>query len=106
MIEHAPGITRMMDRLEAEGWVTRERCPTDRREVHCRITAVGLGLLGRLDGTIDEADRRALGSLEEAKLRRLIALLDEIRAAHVSREVTGARQGARRRLTTARSGGQ
>ncbi len=106
MIEHAPGITRMMDRLEAEGWVTRERCPTDRREVHCRITAVGLGLLARLDGTIDEADRRALGCLEEAKLRRLVALLDEIRAAHVSPEVTGARQGARRRFTTTRSGGQ
>jgi DNA-binding MarR family transcriptional regulator len=111
MIEHAPGITRMMDRLEAEGWVTRERCPTDRREVHCRITAVGLGLLARLDGTIDEADRRALGSLEETKLRKLIALLDEIRASHSAEpgaptDGTGARQGARRRSTTTLSGGQ
>lgn len=109
MIEHTPGITRMMDRLEAQEWVTRERCPTDRREVHCRITPVGLGLLARLDGTIDAADHRALGSLEAAKLRKLIALLDEIRAAHAAdaaeSKTTGARRGAPRRQSTMRSGG-
>ncbi len=84
MIEQAPGITRMMDRLEGHGWVTRERCPTDRREVHCRITPAGLDLLARLDNTIDEIDHRALGSLDDARLRQLIRLLDDIRAAHTA----------------------
>jgi len=88
MIEQAPGITRMMDRLEAAGWVTRERCPTDRREVHCRITPAGLALLERLDPTVDDADHRALGSLDEAVLKRLIGLLDRVRAAHVPSSTT------------------
>lgn len=84
MVESAPGITRMMDRLEARGWVTRERGAPDRREVRCRITPVGLDLLERLDASVDEADRRAMGSLEDARLRRLIVLLDEIRAAQAA----------------------
>lgn len=110
MIEHTPGITRMMDRLEAEGWVTRERCPTDRREVHCRISPTGLALLEELDGPIDEADRRAMGSLEEARLRKFIVLLDEVRAAHAAPPVAasqpGTRPKAQRRLPSTRSGGQ
>lgn len=88
MIEHAPGITRMMDRLEAQGWVTRERCATDRREVHCRITPAGLALLERLDTTIDEADHRAMGSLDDAVLRQLVGLLDQVRAAHATSSTT------------------
>jgi DNA-binding MarR family transcriptional regulator len=80
MIEQAPGITRMMDRLEAQSWVTRERCPTDRREVHCRITAPGLRLLERLDLTIDRVDYEAMGSLDDRTLQRLIVMLDAVRA--------------------------
>jgi DNA-binding MarR family transcriptional regulator len=94
MIEHAPGITRMMDRLEAQGWVTRERCPTDRREVHCRITGTGLGLLERLDPTVDETDRLAMGALDDRSLQRLIAMLDRVRTAHAA--VPGSPPGKRR----------
>jgi DNA-binding MarR family transcriptional regulator len=89
MIEHAPGITRMMDRLEAHGWVARERCPTDRREVLCRITGDGLALLRRLDATIDEADRQAMGSLDDAVLEQLVGLLDQVRAAHATTTLSG-----------------
>src|SRR6185295_1524706 len=38
MIERSPGVTRLIDRLEAKGWVRRERCPHDRRQVLCWIT--------------------------------------------------------------------
>ncbi len=41
MIEQAPGITRLLDRLEAKSLVRRERCKEDRRQVHCWITAAG-----------------------------------------------------------------
>jgi len=34
MIERTPGITRMIDRLEAKGLVVREIRPDDRRCVH------------------------------------------------------------------------
>src|SRR4029453_18362861 len=38
MVEQAPGITRLLDRLEKKTWVERERSQEDRRQVICRIT--------------------------------------------------------------------
>ena len=45
MVEDAAGITRLIDKLEAAGHVTRERATPDRRLVLCRITKDGLDLL-------------------------------------------------------------
>ncbi len=79
MIEQAPGITRLLDRLETKRLVHRERCPEDRRQVTCRITTGGLTLLGRLDAVIDDADETLLGELTLTETRQLIGLLDRIR---------------------------
>src|SRR4029079_16784201 len=49
MIEETPGITRLLDRLEAKRFVARERCKSDRRRVWCRITKDGLAMLAKLD---------------------------------------------------------
>ena len=49
MIEQTPGVTRLLDRLEAKGLVRRQRCPKDRRQHLCWITAEGLALLAGLD---------------------------------------------------------
>lgn len=81
MIEQAPGITRLLDRLEAKGLVSRERCPTDRRQVTCRIAKPGLALLAALDPIVDALDDSMLGDLTRAELKQLIQLLDRIRAA-------------------------
>jgi DNA-binding MarR family transcriptional regulator len=80
MIEADPGITRLLDRLEAKKWVERWRCPRDRRRVLCRITATGLELLARLDRPVEEADQTALGALPQGGHARLVRLLDAIRA--------------------------
>src|SRR4051812_12548902 len=48
MIEQTPGVTRLGDRLERKGLVSRAPCPTDRRRVFCRITPKGLRLLTEL----------------------------------------------------------
>ena len=45
MIERAPGITRLLDRLEGKRLIRRERCPSDRRQVLCWIGESGLRLL-------------------------------------------------------------
>jgi len=81
MVEHAPGITRLLDRLEAKTLVRRRRRDDDRRQVMCRITPVGLRLLAGLDPGLQRADESTLGMLSRRDLRRLIALLDRIRAA-------------------------
>ncbi|MGZ4810757.1 MAG: MarR family winged helix-turn-helix transcriptional regulator, partial [Thermoanaerobaculia bacterium] len=76
MIEQTPGITRLIDRLETKDLVSRQRCPTDRRQVFCRITKSGLRLLGSLDGPIREAEERALSVMAERELTSFISLLD------------------------------
>jgi len=89
MIERAPGITRMIDRLEAKGLVARERRGGDRRCVHCRITRSGLDLLASLDRAVDAADRAAFGALDERELAQLTALLERVRDAHDAATTTG-----------------
>ena len=81
LIERAPGITRMIDRLESKGLVARRR-GDDRRCVHCTITPAGLALLAQLDRLVDRADRDAFAGLRPAELKRLVALLERLRASH------------------------
>jgi DNA-binding MarR family transcriptional regulator len=79
MIESTPGITRLIDRLETKKLVLRVRCLTDRRQVFCHITPVGLALLTTLDDPILHAADAALGALKKTELTSLIDLLDRTR---------------------------
>ena len=80
MIEQAPGITRLIDRLERKRLVSRERCPEDRRQVTCRISESGLDLLAKMDVSLDHADDALFAALSTAEQRQLIKLLDRVRA--------------------------
>jgi DNA-binding MarR family transcriptional regulator len=80
MIEHNPGITRLLDRLEARKLVRRVRCPEDRRQVLCYATAAARRLLARLEDPVAEAGRRTLAPLDPAHAAELIRLLDAVRA--------------------------
>ena len=79
MIEQTPGITRLIDRLQAKKLVARERCATDRRQVFCRITTEGLQLLSVLDEPLTESEEGALGALGQQELQQLLELLDRAR---------------------------
>ena len=79
MIEQAPGITRLLDRLERKALVRRERCPRDRRQVLVAITAGGLRLLKGLDRPVAEADDELLARLGPRRTLTLIRLLDAVR---------------------------
>lgn len=79
MVEQAPGITRLLDRLETKNLVVRERCPSDRRQVLCSITTAGLELLGELDEPIRRFEKEALATLSEHQLKQLLSLLDHAR---------------------------
>ena len=80
MIEQAPGVTRLLDRMEAKGLVRRERCLGDRRQVLCFITPEGNRHLSRLDDPMFEAAQRLMANLPEKDVRTLIRLLDALRA--------------------------
>ena len=81
MIERTPGITRLLDKLEAKRLVRRHRCPRDRRQVLCNITEGGIRLLAELDQPVAETGVRAMRGLSAAQLRQLIDLLNQLRAA-------------------------
>jgi DNA-binding MarR family transcriptional regulator len=80
LIEQTPGVTRLIDRLEAKGLARRLRPDEDRRQVLCRITAEGLELLERLDGPMDRMDAAALAMLGPEDVEQLIRILDRVRA--------------------------
>ena len=79
MIEHSPGITRLLDKLEARGMVRRERQTHDRRLVLCFITQPGLDLLTGLDGPINDYFREELVCLSDAELVSLLEMLGRLR---------------------------
>src|SRR5215470_17828820 len=58
MISHDPDITRLLDRMEKHGWITRERQSDDRRVVKTRITKKGLDLIKTLDQPVHELHKR------------------------------------------------
>ena len=80
MITRDPDITRLLDRLEKRGLISRSREARDRRTVMARITGAGLKLLARLDEPIREAHRKQLGHLGRGRLRLLTDLLREARS--------------------------
>jgi DNA-binding MarR family transcriptional regulator len=82
MIERTPGITGLLDRLEAKKLVRRDRCESDRRQVLCTITAAGLDLLRDADAVVSDIESRSLGRLSDVKTRQLIRLLDAVREGH------------------------
>jgi DNA-binding MarR family transcriptional regulator len=79
MMERTPGITALLDRLEAKGLVERDHGVEDRRQILRRITRKGLGLLASLDRPLDQMDDKVVGCLDDDDTARLIELLDRVR---------------------------
>lgn len=75
MIEQAPGITGLLDRLEAKRLITRARQADDRRCVRCSISPQGLELLAGLDDPIARADAESFAALDDREIDRLVELL-------------------------------
>lgn len=79
LIEEAPGVSRLLDRLVAKGLIQRERSAADRRRLECSITRKGLELLARLDEPIVRADSDAMSGLSAREIATLDDLLARIR---------------------------
>lgn len=79
MIERAPGITRLLDRLERAELVTRSRGAGDRRQVVCRVTAAGLEKLAALEGRVRAGEEASLRSLTHNEVGAIIHLMERVR---------------------------
>jgi DNA-binding MarR family transcriptional regulator len=82
MIEQTPGITRLLDRLEAKGLIRRERRPRDRRQHLCWLTADGTRLLRGLSRRMMAAHDDTLRGLDPTERQAFVTLLAQLRNAH------------------------
>jgi DNA-binding MarR family transcriptional regulator len=80
MIHEAPGITRLLDKLETAGFARRERSSPDRRQVLCYITDKGRAVLDELEVAMRRADDIAIGSLNDEEQKQLLKLLEGARS--------------------------
>jgi DNA-binding MarR family transcriptional regulator len=79
MLTRDPDMTRLLDRLEKRGLISRAREEKDRRVVRTCITEKGLKVLAELDPIIADCHRKQLGHVGEERLRQLIDLLEVAR---------------------------
>jgi len=79
MISHDPDMTRLLDRMEKHGLITRERQSDDRRVVKTRISAQGLSLLKTLDQPVRDLHKRQFRHMSAPRLKILSDLLEEVR---------------------------
>ena len=79
MVTQMPDITRLVDRLEAAGLVSRGARAEDRRVVLIQITRRGLRLLAKLDEPVLTLHRQQLGHLSRAEIAELCRLLEKAR---------------------------
>jgi DNA-binding MarR family transcriptional regulator len=79
MITVVPGITGLIDRLEAAGLVERKRCDQDRRVIYVAIAPQAADLLAKIDAPLLATHKALLGHMSEAELVELSSLLERAR---------------------------
>ncbi len=80
MIQVVPAMTGLLDRLEKQGLVQRERCSEDRRVVYVDLTDTARELLQRMDDPVAKLHKQLIGHLTQAELKELSRLLEKARA--------------------------
>jgi len=79
MIERTPGITRLLDRIEQQGWVRRERCQKDRRVVYAQITDSGRELLDAIEKALQHLTDATMPVFDEQETAHILQLLARLR---------------------------
>ena len=78
MLDKTSNASRIVDKLEAKGLVTRKQCPSDRRTVDVLITDKGLALLSEMEGMAG-GEVTGIKNLTDEEALQLSDLLDKIR---------------------------
>ena len=81
MLTRDPDVTRLLDRIESRGFISRWRDENDRRVVRTSITTAALDLLNELDPSVNDLHHRQLGHLGEKQLKDLSELVKLARRA-------------------------
>jgi DNA-binding MarR family transcriptional regulator len=78
LIDRAPDVTRLIDRLERQGLVERARGTRDRRQSITRITRRGIDLLDHMAPAVTAAHRAITARLDARAARELARLADQL----------------------------
>ena len=80
MLNPQTDVTRLMERLENDGFITRERCEQDRRVVWVTLTSQGKAILKKLEKPVADLHETHFHSLSQQELEMLNQLLFKARA--------------------------
>lgn len=78
MIQDAPDVTRLIDRLEKQDLVRRGRSSDDKRLSMTFITDKGLALLSDIQPELDRMNKRLWASISEDEALALAKLCDKL----------------------------
>lgn len=79
MIQVVPAMTGLLDRLEKQELVKRDRCTQDRRVVYIELTDKAKALLNEMDAPVMQLHKQLAGHLTRAELKELSRLLEKTR---------------------------
>ena len=79
MVTATPDMSRLLDRMDKAGWVTRERAEDDRRQVSTYITKSGMELLAKLETPTNDFVMRLFAGAAVSDLKTVLKVNDRIR---------------------------
>jgi len=80
MVTATPDMSRLLDRMETAGWVTRERAEDDRRQVSTYITKSGMELLETLEKPIRDFVAQLFDGAAVSDLKTILKVNSQIRS--------------------------
>lgn len=79
MINRDPDMTRLLDRMEKQGWITRTRDTVDRRSVLVNVTNEGIELTKEMKKPIQDYVDQQFPGISQKDLKLLIDILEKSR---------------------------
>lgn len=79
MVQVVPAMTGLLDRLEAQELIRRERCTQDRRVIYIEPTEKAMDMLAQLDQPVVALHKTLMGHLTVPELKELTRLLEKAR---------------------------
>ena len=79
LVSPVPDVSRLLERMEDVGLLSRERDASDRRHVTARLTESGRRLLEAVTPALEAVERSRFGRLSESALQAMITSLAQVR---------------------------
>ena len=78
MLNRMSNVTRLVEKLRRNGFVTRNICPDNRRKVDILITEKGLALLDEITPVLEQT-MEAMQHITDEEIKELNRILDKLR---------------------------